>query len=72
MLLDDKAVIVPIASPKNSHEYIRFMVIDSGIGISDDRLGSIFNLFEHNQNNPLTESCKNKSCKPNNFLSKYV
>ncbi len=39
------------------------MVIDTGIGIPKERLASIFNLFEHNQNNPLMESFKNKTCK---------
>lgn len=39
------------------------MVIDSGIGIEKERVKSIFNLFEHNENLPLKESFKNRACK---------
>jgi K+-sensing histidine kinase KdpD len=42
---------------------LRFMVIDSGKGITKDRQKSIFNLFEHNQNISLKESFKKKTCK---------
>lgn len=33
--------------------FIRFEVIDTGFGIEKERIFSIFNLFEHNQNIPL-------------------
>ena len=32
---------------KIKQSYIRFMVIDSGVGIPKERLKNIFNLFEH-------------------------
>lgn len=35
------------------HFYIRFMVIDSGIGIESFRQANIFNLFENNKKVPL-------------------
>lgn len=49
--------------PAKSEFFIRFEVIDTGLGIEKERIGSIFNLFEHNQNVPLKESSKDKSCK---------
>jgi hypothetical protein len=44
------------------------MVIDSGCGIEKERVKSIFNLFEHNENIPLKDSFKNKACKFNCFM----
>lgn len=43
--------------------YLRFMVIDSGLGIDKDRLKNIFNLFEASDSLPLKDTFKNKKCK---------
>lgn len=48
---------------KIKQSYIRFMVIDSGVGIPKERLKNIFNLFEHSDQMPLKDSAKKKECK---------
>lgn len=45
------------------HFYIRFLVLDTGIGIEKDRISNIFNLFQRNESTSIQEQIKsNNKC----------